>query len=101
MRAGWVFPIVCFLGCASVDHIPYSQEDEARDQKIASAVREALNSDRSAFLDHVEVSARRGVVWLSGLTFSREDAEHARLDATKVDGVISVVEDINISANTR
>jgi len=80
--------------CATPDR--RTAEEKATDRSIADEVEVALQADPDIYAYHIDVSARRGVVWLTGWVTSAEEADAAVRDSRAVPGVKRVVNEMDL-----
>ncbi len=80
--------------CAS--RPPRSAAELAADQKIESAVNSRLSQDPRIYAWHIEVSAYKGVVTLSGFVTEASELAEAMQVAARVPGVLSVEDDMEL-----
>ena len=62
-------------------------EERAQDQAIVERVKAALQADPTVYAEHIDVSAKRGVVSLSGWVMSDPESRQAKADSVAVPGV--------------
>ena len=71
-----------------------------KDSAITTAIKTKLAADHPSTLAHVKVDTDKdGVVWLSGTTHTRAEADRAAEIARGTDGVVRVKNDIVIRAD--
>lgn len=95
MRAA-LLTTCCLLlvaGCAA--EAPTTAAESAADAALAGRVETALAADTTFYFRHVDVTALRGVVTLSGYVGTREDKYEARKLATNA-GAVRVVDLIKL-----
>lgn len=107
MKHLWIVVLLTGLyGCASAISSGYGQGgrdasgrsySEARlDNQISAAVTDLLVMDRSVSAMNIDVSTINGVVTLNGAVESRAMASRASQLASRVDGVVQVVNNLRI-----
>ena len=62
-------------------------DERAQDRAIAERVKAALEADPVVYAEHIDVSAKRGVVSLNGWVMSDPESRAARLASASVPGV--------------
>ena len=92
--AVWLALAFGAVACSTPD--PRTEEERAADQAIAGQVRGALLADANLYANHIDVNARRGVVWLTGWVTSSEESRAAVRDSETVPGVQRVVDQIEV-----
>jgi osmotically-inducible protein OsmY len=75
---------------------PRTAEEKLADRQLADAVAQKLSEDPNIYAVHIDVSARAGVVTLSGYVFESNDLFAAPQLAAKVPGVTSVVNQMSL-----
>ncbi len=86
---------VSIASCATTQP-PRSAEQVAAAKQLADAVALKLSEDPNIYAVHIDVSARGGVVTLSGYVFESNDLFAAPQLAAKVPGVTSVVNQLTL-----
>ena len=71
-------------------------EERAQDHAIVERVRAALDADPEVYAAHIDVSAKCGVVSLSGWVMSDPESREAKLASTSVPGVQRVENGIEV-----
>ena len=70
------------------------------DQALIAAIQRELRRDALTTDLRIEVGVSRGVARLRGVAPTLEDAENAEAVAARVDGVLDVIEELDIADNT-
>lgn len=107
MKKLWMAVLLAGLyGCASAISSGYGQGgqdasgrsyEEARlDNQISAAVTDLLVMDRSVSAMNIDVTTVNGVVTLNGVVASKSMASRASQLASRVDGVVQVVNNLRI-----
>jgi osmotically-inducible protein OsmY len=97
-RIALTVTVLCGIGaCASGP--PKSEAQQAADTALAGRVEKALNSDQELYARHIIVRADDGVVRLSGFVWEPPDIESAERIAGSVDGVVKVVNALELQRN--
>ena len=78
---------------------PKTEADRQADRAMAARVEAALNSDEGLYGKHIFVQADGGVVRLSGYVWETSDLQTAVIIAEGVDGVIGVVNNLELNRN--
>lgn len=84
------------LGCVGS---PRTDAQKQADKELAERVDSALQSDKLLYAKHITVHVDRGVAELSGYVWEAPDLEEAERVAQSVDGVSSVVNDLELQRN--
>lgn len=77
------------------------EADNPADRALAEQVYEVLGADPVAYLRHVNVSVRDGVVTLSGIVWDPWEIYHAQTIAAHVYGVRRVVDQLELEQEDR
>jgi osmotically-inducible protein OsmY len=85
------------LGCATGP--PKTDAQRQADKEIAVRVQNALDADDMLYAKHIIVRADNGVVRLSGYVWDPPDLDEATRIAERVDGVLRVVNDLELQRN--
>jgi hypothetical protein len=97
-RIALIVTVLCGMAaCASGP--PKSEAQQAADTALAGRVEKALNSDQELYARHIIVRADDGVVRLSGFVWEPPDIESAERIAGSVDGVVKVVNALELQRN--
>lgn len=97
-RIALIVTVLCGMAaCASGP--PKSEAQQAADMVLAGRVEKALNSDQELYARHIIVRADDGVVRLSGFVWEPPDIESAERIAGSVDGVVKVVNALELQRN--
>jgi osmotically-inducible protein OsmY len=91
--AALVLSLAAF-GCSTPDR--RSAQERASDRAIAAQVEEVLTSKDDLYARHIEVEARRGVIWLSGWVLSADESRRAVQASAAVPGVRRVIDGMEI-----
>ena len=78
---------------------PQSTEQAVDDGVVTTAVKARLVEDSTTKAYHINVETQKGVVQLTGFVNSNEEKARAAELAGKVDGVVSVKNDLEIRQN--
>jgi hyperosmotically inducible protein len=87
-------------GCASTPQVR-SGADERADRATAEQVYEALAADPIDYFWHVDVTARDGVVTLSGVVWEPQEIPRAQRITARVRGVARVVNQLELNQEDR
>jgi hypothetical protein len=79
-------------------HPARSADGEIGDEAIADAVRDALRQDAATTDLEIHVAVSGGVVRLRGTVADLEDADNAEAVAARVEGVVEVQEQLNVTS---
>ena len=82
------------VGCSTGSHRTEAQRQA--DKETADRVQAALSADQELYSRHINVHANNGVVRLSGYVWTQPDLEEAKRIAQSVQGVSSVVDDLEL-----
>lgn len=97
-RAVVVLAAACILAaCASGP--PKTEAQKQADQALAERVQTALTTDKEFYGRLITVRADNGVVYLAGYVWDPPDIATARIIAEGVDGVASVVNNLELQRN--
>jgi osmotically-inducible protein OsmY len=97
-RAVIALAAVCMLAaCASGP--PKTDAQKQADQALADRVQTALTSDKLFYGRLISVRADNGVVYLTGYVWDPPDLATARIIAEGIDGVSSVVNNLELQRN--
>lgn len=66
------------------------------DEEVTAQVETALHSDRYIFSDHVTITAKNGIVTLSGMALDYWDVIAMKRLVRKMPGVRKVVDDLDV-----
>ena len=94
--------LVAVMACGAVACATGPRETDAQrqnDKETAERVQEALNADDLLYARHINVHARNGTVRLAGYVWSQPDLEEAKRIAASVEGVKTVVDDLELELN--
>jgi osmotically-inducible protein OsmY len=83
------------LGCAT----PRTDAQKQADKELADRVDSALQADKLLYAKHITVHVDRGVAELSGYVWEAPDLTEAERVASGVDGVTSVLNDLELQRN--
>ncbi len=86
--------VALIAACASLP--PRSPAETEADNRLESAVMHALNNDPTIYARHIDVSARNGVVTLSGFVFEGRELFIAGQIAARVPGVTAVKNQVEL-----
>ena len=90
------------LATASCASPPHESAERTRSDEIATErLYAALNADPTYYYQHVRVEVDGGTAHLSGYVWSTDALYHAQRIATKVPGVSSVVDEMELERNGR
>ena len=92
---------VLLLAAACATQPARTATERASDRALAGAVERSLLDDPRIFARHIDVSAERGVVTLSGFVWSTGDLCAAERIATNVPGVTRVDSDLELMVGGR
>jgi len=84
---------------ACVSGPPKTEAQKRADQALAERVQTALTSDKEFYGRLITVRADNGVVYLDGYVWDPPDIATARVIAEGVDGVTSVVNNLELQRN--
>ena len=85
-------PLTVALGVVACAATPKRTPNELlADSQTVARVEAALEADPKIYARHIDVSARGGVVYLSGYVWSEGDFLEAKRDAASVPGVTKVI----------
>jgi osmotically-inducible protein OsmY len=90
------------LACSAVACMSGPRETDAQrqaDRETAERVQTALNADDLLYARHINVHARKGTVRLAGYVWSQPDLEEAKRITAGVEGVKTVVDDLELELN--
>ncbi|MHB8354078.1 MAG: BON domain-containing protein [Burkholderiales bacterium] len=91
--------VVLMSACAT--NPPRTSAELETDKKLELAVTQKLADDPNVFAPHIQVSANRGVVTLSGMVFDGNEIYEAGRVAQLVPGVASVRNQIEMHISGR
>jgi osmotically-inducible protein OsmY len=95
LRLAGLFTIALAVSaCSTADR--RTQEEKAADRAIAEQVKAVLLADSNVYAEHIDIDAKRGVVWLSGWVSSADEKRAAASDTQSVPGVRRVVDGMEI-----
>jgi osmotically-inducible protein OsmY len=106
-----VFPVINRLGFAIVASAVLigsggcalgPQKTDAQrqlDKETAERVESALDADHVLYAKHISVRADNGIVRLTGFVWDPPDLDEARRVAAGVDGVRTVINDLELQRN--
>ncbi|MDE2138516.1 MAG: BON domain-containing protein [Gammaproteobacteria bacterium] len=97
-RAVVVLAAACIVA-ACVSGPPKTEAQKQADQALAERVQTALTSDKEFYGRLITVRADNGVVYLDGYVWDPPDISTARVIAEGVDGVVSVVSNLELQRN--
>ena len=97
--ANAVLTVVFVCGAAACVGPRETDAQRQTDKETAERVQEALNADDLLYARHINVHARNGTVRLAGYVWSQPDLQEAKRIAEGVDGVKTVVDDLEIELN--
>jgi len=101
-RGSRLLVMVSVLGLAACAQAPRRTADErAADALVASRVEQALLGDSDLYARHIDVSAERGLVRLSGYVWSTNELYEAERVAANVDGVAAVASRLELMVGGR
>jgi osmotically-inducible protein OsmY len=87
------------LATACVSAQPKTAAQMSADRLLADQVEAALNSDPVYYFRHVDVQVDSGNVWLSGYVWSDDALRRAVRIATRVPGVTTVADRLELERN--
>ena len=91
----WMLAMVALItACTTLP--PRTPAETEADNQLESAVMQALNNDPTIYARHIDVTAREGVVTLSGFVFQGSELFEAAQIAARVPGVTSVKNQIEL-----
>lgn len=101
--SGWANPLAAQRAPASgrdtLQEITVTARKVAKsDEEVTAQVETALHSDRYIFSDHVTITAKNGVVTLSGIALDYWDVIAMKRLVRKMPGVRKVVDDLDVRA---
>ena len=82
------------VACATPDR--RTEQEVAADKALVDQVHDALRADTNLYAAHINVDAKRGVVWLSGFVDSADQDRAASVDSQAVPGVQRVVDQLEV-----
>ena len=88
---------VVAVACASTP--PRTASQVSADHQLADRVAMALDNDPTYYFRHVDVQADDGKVSLSGYVWSDDAIRRAELIASRVPGVTSVADQLDLERN--
>lgn len=94
--------LVTVVACGAAACAMGPRETDAQrqiDKETADRVQAALNADELLYARHINVRAREGVVRLAGYVWTQPDLDEARRIAASVEGVKTVVDDLELERN--
>jgi osmotically-inducible protein OsmY len=77
---------------------PSAEDNQPGDEALADAIRQELREDAATADLVIVVAVRRGVAHLRGQVPGPEDAENAEEVASRVPGVVEVVEELDVAS---
>jgi osmotically-inducible protein OsmY len=86
--------VLCASGCSTPDR--RTAQERVADQAIAAQVEAALGADQGVYSQHIDIDARRGVVWLTGWVLSANEEKEAVRTSAAVPGVRRVVDGLEV-----
>jgi len=89
--------LVSLTGCVMTG--PRTDAQKQADKETADRVDHALQSDRLLYAKHITVHVNHGVAELSGYVWEAPDLTEAERVAGGVEGVSSVVNDLELQRN--
>jgi len=93
----WIIAAAALCGAVGCSTGPHRTEAERQaDKETADRVLAALSADEELYSRHINVHANSGVVRLSGYVWTQPDLEEAKRVAETVQGVSSVVDDLEL-----
>ncbi|HEX4586133.1 MAG TPA: BON domain-containing protein [Burkholderiaceae bacterium] len=95
-RAAWLVLAGTLIAFACSAPDPRTAQERGADEAVAAQVEAALQSDDIIYARHIDVEARRGVVWLTGWVITADQARKAVIVASAVPGVQRVVDGIEV-----
>jgi hypothetical protein len=89
--------LVGLTGCVLT--APRTEAQKQADKELADRVDKALHEDRLLYANHITVHVNNGVAELSGYVWEAPDLTEAERVAGGVEGVSSVVDDLELQRN--
>jgi osmotically-inducible protein OsmY len=86
--------VIGMSSCSTADR--RTADEKAADQSLVDRVQVALQADPDIYADHIDISSRRGVVWLTGWVTSAQESAAAERDTQAVPGVKRVVNEMDL-----
>lgn len=99
--SGSFLPALVGLALAGSIALPLQAAERPKDADINYWVKDSLRNDQRVDASTIEVATNHGVVTLSGVVDSLAAKHYAQMEATKINGVVGLVDKIEVAPHFR